>query len=180
MRTSSYILAIASVAFLCAQVALCQIPPTPGDLQVKFEREPDVMRRARLMMELSRADFKEISEKVAAGDNTDALNILQQFMDDAQKCSDELDGKEANPEAHSGGFKQLQIATRESLRRLDDITVTMVADEQTPFLAIRNNLDQLNRHLIRELFPHEPQSSAPAGGKDSGNAGAPSPQGAPR
>jgi hypothetical protein len=145
---------IALVAVLFAAcAAFCQ---TPQLLQTKFDQEPDALRRSKMMMQLSRADFQSVSEQVAAGDNTDALKTLQQLVDDAQHCSDALDAKESNPEAHPAGFKQLQIATRESLRRLDDLTVGLVGDEQVPFLAIRKNLDQLNRHLIRELFPHQP------------------------
>jgi len=129
--------------------------PTSQDLQAKFEQEPDVMRRARMLTELSRADFREIRDRVAAGKTADALKTLQQLVDDMQQCSTALDAKEPNPEGHSGGFKQLQIATRESLRRLDDLMVGMTGDEQEPFSAIRKSLDQINRHLIHELFPHQ-------------------------
>jgi hypothetical protein len=142
-----------------AGVALAQ--PPPQDLQAKFDQEPDVMRRARMLTAISRADFHVVSEQVAAGKNTDAVKTLQRFLDDAQSCSTALDARERNPESHPGGFKQIQIATRESLRRLDDLLVGLVADEQTPFMTIRKNLDQLNRHLIRELFPHQPQSQSP-------------------
>jgi hypothetical protein len=132
-------------------------PQTPKDLQLKFDQEPDVMRRAKMLTGISRTDFHAVTEEVAAGDNTDAIKTLQQFLDDAQHCADALDAKESNPESHPSGFKQLQIATRESLRRLDDLMVGLAGDEQTPFAAIRKNLDQLNRHLIRELFPHQAQ-----------------------
>jgi hypothetical protein len=128
-------------------------------MQARFDAEQDVMRRAKMMMDLSRTDFQSIFEQVAAGDNTDALKTLQQFLDDAQHTADALDAREHNPEAHPNGFKQLQIATRESLRRMDDLTVGLTGDEQAPFLAIRKNLDTLNRHLIKELFPHQPQPS---------------------
>lgn len=149
-------------ALFAVTTAFATNPQTPQELQMKFEQEPDVGRQAKLLIELSRADFHIVNEQVAAGDNTDALKTLQQFVDDAQKCSSALDAKEKNPESHPSGFKQLQIATRESLRRLDDMTVGLTGDEQAPFLVLRKALDQLNRHLIRELFPHEP---APA--KDS-------------
>ncbi len=128
---------------------------SPQELQAKFEQEDDVVRRAKMMTKLSRADFHEISQQVADGDNTDALTTLQQLVNDAQSCSAALDEREKNPESHSNGFKQLQIATRESLRRLDDLTVGLTRDEQPPFLTIRKNLDLLNRHLIHELFPRQ-------------------------
>jgi hypothetical protein len=181
MRTRICFLLMIGAASLSASAALCQTaPPTPEALQARFDQEPDAMRRARLLMEMSRVQFKIITEKVASGDNTDALKMLQQLVDDEQKCSDQLDAREPNPEAHPGGFKQLQIATRESLRRLDDITVALVADEQTPFLAIRGNLDQLNRHLIRELFPHQPQPGEAPQNKDHDNENSPASQGVTR
>lgn len=149
-------------ALFAVTAAFAANPQTPQELQTRFEQEPDASRQAKLLIEMSRADFHIVNEQVAAGDNTDALKTLQQFIDDAQKCSVGLDAKEKNPESHPSGFKQLQIATRESLRRLDDMTVGLTSDEQEPFLALRKTLDQLNRHLIRELFPHEPPP-----GKDS-------------
>jgi hypothetical protein len=149
------------MAAMAAFLGPAAISQTRQELQTKFAQEPDVMRRARMLMELSRADFHDVSDQVAAGDNTDALKTLQVLVDDMQQCSTALDAKEANAEGHPGGFKQLQIATRESLRRMDDLTVGLTGDEQVPFLAIRKNLDQINRHLIRELFPHQPLPPEP-------------------
>ncbi|HTZ75118.1 MAG TPA: hypothetical protein VMB47_14440 [Candidatus Aquilonibacter sp.] len=119
------------------------------------------MKRAKLTIALSRQDFHEISQQVATGDNTDALQTLQRLVNDVQSCSDELDARKINAENHPAGFKQLQIATRESLRRLDYITVGLTSDEQAPFLALRKDLDQLNRRLIRELFPHQAPPAPP-------------------
>jgi hypothetical protein len=154
MRVRSRIFALAMTAAFLAPAAILQTL-TPQDLQAKFEQEPDVMRRARMLMDMSRADFLEIRDQVSKEKNAEALKTLQQLVDDMQQCSTALDAREPNPEGHPGGFKQMQIATRESLRRLDDLTVSMTADEQEPFLAIRKNLDQINRHLIHELFPHQ-------------------------
>jgi hypothetical protein len=157
MQARSLIFALAT-AFLVVPAAFGQ---TPQILQARFDQESDAVRRAKMMMEMSRTDFRAVSDEVAAGDNTDALKTLQQFVDDVQHCFDALDAKESNPEAHPAGFKQLQITTRESLRRLDDLTVNLSGDEQAPFLAIRKNLDDLNRDLIRKLFPHQPQPPGP-------------------
>jgi hypothetical protein len=160
MRAPSRTLALIFI-LLFTGAAIAGKPQTAQELQAKFEQEPDVMKRAKLMVALSRQDFHEISQKVATGDNTDALQTLQRLVNDAQTCSDELDSKGINAENHPDGFKQLQIATRESLRRLDYITVGLTADEQAPFLALRKDLDQLNRRLIRELFPRQPQPPPP-------------------
>ncbi len=160
MRARPGILALIPVLFLPRGAAAGR-PQTAQELQARFEQEPDVMKRAKLMVELSREDFHEISQEVATGDNTDALQNLQRLVDDVQKCSDALDARGINAESHPVGFKQLQIATRESLRRLDYITVGLTSDEQVPFLALRKNLDQLNRRLISELFPRQTQPAQP-------------------
>lgn len=163
MRAESRVLILLAAVVLLTSAAGAR--QNSQELQTKFEQENDAVRRAKMMIKISRASFGQISQQVAAGDNTDALKTLQQLVEDAQSCSDALDAKEKNPESHSSGFRQLQIATRESLRRLDDLTVGLTRDEQTPFLAIRKNLDRLNRHLIRELFPHQPLP--PLGDDDS-------------
>ena len=159
------ILGLSVMAAVLASASLAKAQ-TSQELQTKFEQEDDVVRRAKMMTKLSRADFHDVSQQVAAGDNTDALKTLQQLAEDAQNCAAALDAREKNPESHSSGFKQLQIALRESLRRLDDLTVGLTRDEQTPFLTIRKKLDQLNRHLIRELFPHQPLPTEPESSAD--------------
>jgi len=152
--------------FASAPIAKAQ---TASELQTKFEQEDDAVRRAKMMTKLSRADFHEISQQMAAGDDTDALTTLQQLVDDARSCSTALDQREKNPEAHSNGFKQLQIAMRESIRRLDDLIVSLTRDDQAPFLLIRDKLDQLNRHLIHELFPRQPLPGPPPDSSADGN-----------
>jgi hypothetical protein len=78
------------------------------------------------------------------------------YRDEAALCMKELDAKVADPEKHSGGFKELEISVRQSLRRLDELLVSMTAEEQKPFLEVREDLDRMNRHLVRELFPRQP------------------------
>ena len=180
MPVRTIALMVAGAALSGAPIALCQAQNTPDLLQIRFDNESDPARRARTLIDMSTTDFHVIAQMVQSGNDDDALKLLQQFVDDAQKCSTQLDAKEANPEAHPGGFKQLQFATRESLRRLDDITVGLVGDEQTPFLNARKKIDELNRHLIRELFPHQPQPAEKAPTKGPDDDEAPAQQSAPR
>lgn len=131
------------------------------DLQAQFQQEPDPVRRAKLMVRISREDFSEIRKFLAAQDNAGALKLLGEFQDDATTCESQLNARQKNPEAHPAGFKDLQIAVRESLRRLDDLMPGLTSDEQPPFQAARADLDQMNRRLIRVLFPHQPLPDEP-------------------
>lgn len=132
-------------------------PPNRGaELRARFARESDAVRRAKLMVQLGDAEFQEIRKQIDDGNLDDALAILREYRDEAQSCENELDAKGVDPEKHPSGFKQVQISLRESLRRLDDLLANLSADEQKPFLDLRKDIDQLDQHLIRELFPRQP------------------------
>jgi hypothetical protein len=121
----------------------------------RFQKETDPVHRAKLMPQLGEAQFQEIDKDLASEKLQDAILILQQYRDEAQLCGNALDAKGANAEKHPSGFKELELSLRESLRRLDDILVSFAPDAQGPFRAVRNDLDELDRHVIRELFPSQ-------------------------
>lgn len=129
-----------------------------AEVRSRFDHEPDPVHKAILIVPLGNAEFLEIQKDFDTGELSDALAILQQYRNEVRSCRDGLDAKGIDPERHPSGFKQLQISVRESLRRLDDLIVSIPRDQQTPFLEVRKEIDQINRHLIRELFPHQPDS----------------------
>jgi len=121
----------------------------------RFQKETDPIHRAKLMPQLGEAQFDEIDKDLAADKLPDALSVLQQYRDEAESCAKALDAKGVNVEKHPSGFKELELSLRESLRRLDDILVSFTPDEQGLFRVLRNDLDGLDRHLIREIFPSQ-------------------------
>lgn len=131
-----------------------------ADLRSRFVRESNPVQQAKLLPQLGDAEFQDIDKDVTAGRLPDALAILEQYRAEAQTCQKSLDAAEIDAEKHSSGFKQLQISLRESLRRLDTFLSGMTSDEQVPFLDVRKDLAEMNRHLIRELFPHGPAANS--------------------
>jgi hypothetical protein len=149
IRISGLIVTIA--VFASSLSAQNRIP----DLRARFDREPSPINKAKLMPQLGDAEFVEIDTDVTQGHLPEALAILQVYRDEVNSCDKGLDAMGVDAEKHPGGFKQLQISLRESLRRLDMVVVTMTADEQAPFLDIRKELSEVNLRLIQHLFPHE-------------------------
>jgi hypothetical protein len=133
------------------------------EFRARFDRETDPMHRAKMMPQLSDAEFQQIGKDVAAGHLPEALAVAEEYRDEVRACENGLDAKEVDAEKHPSGFKQLQISLRESLRRLDEILVNFTGDEQKPFIEVRKDLEQLDRHLIRELFPNQPGSDSRSG-----------------
>jgi hypothetical protein len=134
------------------------LPPQDrlSEFRTRFEREPDPVNKAKLMPNLSAAEFQQIEKSVSAGDNTAALNGLEKFRDEARSCAKELDAKGIDAESHPAGFKQLQVSVRQSIRRLEGVLVSIPGDEQKPFAEVRRDLEQLDHHLMHELFPRQP------------------------
>jgi hypothetical protein len=129
--------------------------------RARFDRESDPVHKAKLMVHLGAAEFDQIEKQLSSGDSAGALNGLREYEGQASSCEKALDARGIDPEKHPAGYKELQISVRESLRRLDNMMVNLTGDEQPPFREIRKSLDDLNRDLIKELFPKK--SGAPAG-----------------
>jgi hypothetical protein len=130
-------------------------------LRSRFQSESDPVARAKLMPQLGESEFQAIRKSVEAGRIQEALSVLRQYRDEAQLCENELDARKTNAEKHPAGFKQLQISLRESLRRLNEISAGLTADDQAAFAPMRNDLDEMNRHLVQELFPREQTPGPP-------------------
>ena len=146
--------------------AFPRVPAAPqdravADLQSRFAHEPDPVRKARILQQLGDAEFQEIERDFLAERLPEALKALNQYRDDARSCEKQLDAKRIDAEQHPAGFKQLQFSLRDSLRRLDDLLVTLTSDDQSPFQPARKDIDEMNRHLIHELFPHQPETDEP-------------------
>ena len=151
--------------------AMLSAPPfaqnPTADLRSRFEHETNPVRKAKLMPALADAEFAEIRKDVEAEEFDAALALLRTYRDETESCIKALDSSKINAEKNPSGFKQLQISLQLSLRRVDMLLPAMTSDVQAPFLGVRKDLDEMNRHLIDELFPRP--SEAPPKSDKSGD-----------
>lgn len=133
------------------------LSPAPRDntpeLRTRFERETNPVHKAELMQKLGAEEFREIEKDVASRQFDAAAQLLDRYHDEAEGCSKQLDQANLDAEKKPAGFKQLQMSVRESLERLDRLIAGMTADEQARFRHDRDDLEELNSHLLQELFP---------------------------
>ena len=129
---------------------------TTEQWRAKYDRETDPIRKAKLLPPLGDSEFKDAEAALAEDKNTQALDILKTYLDEAKTVQKALDARVADPEKHANGYKQLQISIRGALRRIDSMIVGLAGDEQPPFVEIRSQLDDIDRHLIQQLFPKQP------------------------
>jgi hypothetical protein len=131
-----------------------------AQLRSRFEKESDPVHKARMVALLADSEFRDMHEKLDTGDLAGALEIAQRVRDEAQASKKMLDAKSRDAEAHPEGYKQLEISVRESMRRLDDIMVSLAKDEGAPLAEVRKDLDELDRQMIHQLFPKRPEPAA--------------------
>lgn len=153
----------AVAAALLLRPALAQ--DRAAELRARLARESSPVQKAKLMPRLGEAEFLQIASEVAAGRIPEALRGLEQFRGQAVELSKELDATGINAEKKPAGFKQLQISLRESLARMDSLLGSLTADQQASFLRVRNDLDQVNRRLIQQLFPEKPNAAPGKSGR---------------
>ena len=152
------------ISGLALTVALISGPAFVQDrtaaLRSRFSKETDPVHKAKLLPQLAESEFREIQPLLDGGNLNEAGAIANQMADEAESAVRALDAKVRDPEKHADGYRQVEISVRGSERRIDDVLVGLSADDQKTFLEVRNRLDDLERHLIRELFPHRPDEPA--------------------
>lgn len=141
-----------------------------ADLRQRFTQESDPVRKAKKMPQLGEAEFQQIQKDVASEEFADALALLREYRGEVQSCVQGLDATGTNAVKHSSGFRQLQISLRESLRRLDTMVPLISPEAQSGFMEERTNLNEINKHLIEELFPRPKQSPAKEPSGQEGHA----------
>jgi hypothetical protein len=160
------VLRFATLSALALAVAIVTAPlaaqeyHTTEQWRAKFDHEADPVHRAKLLLPLGESEFKDAESALANDKAAEALGILQKYLDEAQSCEKALEDKFPDAEKHANGYKQLQISLRGSLRRLDAMIVGLNEDDRKPFVEIRGQLDEIDRHLIQMLFPKQPANDA--------------------
>jgi hypothetical protein len=145
-RVLALVLAAAWVSAMSAQDRI-------ADLRSRLAHEPNPVAKAKLMPPLGDAEFAAIDDDIAQGKIPEAIEVLKSYRDEVESCDKALDATGTDAEKHPAGFKQLEFSLRDSLRRLDSVLANLTSDEQAPFLDIRKELGELNRHLMEHLFP---------------------------
>lgn len=127
----------------------------------RYQNETDPVRRARELAKLGDEQVDLAKRQLKAGDEVASLQTLEQYRDEVRATVAALNGMSADAERKPAGFKELQISLRETIRRIDDLILTLEVDKRPFFRAVRNDLFMDQNELIDKLFPRKPERSAP-------------------
>jgi hypothetical protein len=148
------ILALALCAPLAAQDRL-------AENLAKYQHETDAVRKTRALAKLGDEQVDLARKQLKAGEDVASLHTLEQYRDEVRETVSGLNGMGVDPERKPAGFKELQISLRETIRRIDDLILTLNVDKRPFFREVRNDLFAMQNELIDKLFPRKPDRNAP-------------------
>ena len=151
------IAAIAALA-LCAPVAAQD--RLAEDL-AKYQHETDPVRKSRALVKLGDDQVDLATRQLRISDEVASLHTLEQYRDEVQETVTALNGLGVDAERKPAGFKELQIGLRGTIRRIDELILTLNVDKRPFFRVVRNDLFMDQNELIDKLFPRRPDRSSP-------------------
>lgn len=159
----------APVALFLAATLLPAKPARPVDaleqLQEKFDKENDGVRKAKLMLKLGEAQFVKERDATRSGDFVTAGVVMEKYRDNVRAALQALKKSHPDAEKHPNGYKQLESETAEGLREIRDVMLAMPEPLRPPMQAVDDDLREMNMELLKLLFPRRPgekPSVAPA------------------
>lgn len=127
-------------------------------LEQKYDKEKqkDAVHQAKALAKLLPKVVEAAGLRIQAGHVDMAIHSLTQCRDEAESTYKALLATGRNPVKKSDGFRQLQIALRESVRGLRDVLYMVPYQRRDSVEAVRADMEQLNARLLEELFPAPP------------------------
>ena len=146
------------IAALCVCGSLAAQDRLAEDL-AKYQHETDPVRKSRALVRLGDDQVDLAKRQLKADQDVESLHTLEQYRDEVHDMVATLHGMGVDAERKPGGFKELQISLRETIRRIDDLILTLQADKRPFFREVRNDLYSDQNELIDWLFPRKPARS---------------------
>jgi hypothetical protein len=157
--------AAAFVALSYLSFGLPAIVATPADtleqLQEKFDKETDAVRKAKLMQKLGDAQFVKERDASKAGDFVAAGVVMEKYRDNVRAALELLKKKRPQAEKSPNGYKQLESETAEGLREVRDVILAMPEPLRPPMQIVQKDLLDMNAELLKLLFPRRPGEKPP-------------------
>ena len=132
-----------------------------AQLQQKFDRETDGVKKAKALQKLGDLQFVKEREAATASDYVAVGLIMEKYRDNVRAALEAL--KKTHPEAekHSGGYRQLEMHTGRGLREIRDVILAMPEPLRPPMQLVERDLMDLDNEMLRLLFPRRPGEKAP-------------------
>lgn len=129
--------------------------------QARYEHELDPIRKTRALVKLGDDQVDLATKQLKNNDDVASLHTLELYRDEVHSMIATLNNMGVDPERKPAGFKDLQISLRGTIRRIDDLILTLPVEKRPFFREVRTDLFNDQNQLIDDLFPRRPDRAAP-------------------
>lgn len=154
-----------AACLLACSIGLAASTPRPPDtleqLQEKFDKETDGVRKARQIQKLGDAQFAKEREAAKAGDFVTAGLVMEKYRDNVRTALDALKKTHPDAEKHPNGYKQLEFHSGQGLREVRDVILAMPEPLRPPMQIVEKDLREIDMELLKLLFPRRPGEQPP-------------------
>ena len=128
-------------------------PETEPELRGLIEREANPIRKAKLEIRLAALKLGQAETAYDADKTDDGAKLLDAYWSWMSQAWTLLQssGRDASRQPH--GFKELDIALRESARRLRDLRQRLPYADRDPIDQVAKQVDGLHTQVLGALFP---------------------------
>jgi hypothetical protein len=151
------IVLIAALSLCCSLAAQDRL----AEELAKYQHEADPVRKARALAKLGDEQVDLAKRQLRADQEVDSLHTLEQYRNEVRETVTALNAMGVDAERKPAGFKELQISLRETIRRIDDLILTLNVDKRPFFREVRNDLFMDQNELVDKLFPRKPERNSP-------------------
>ena len=129
---------------------------TLQQLQQRFDRENDAVRKAKQLRKLASAQFDNERESAKSGDYSGVGLEMEKYRDNVRAALEAL--KKAHPDAekHSAGYRELEMQVGQGIREIRDVILAVPEQFRPPMQLVEEDLKKMDTELLRLLFPRRP------------------------
>jgi hypothetical protein len=153
-------------SIFCALFALLLSIPAPAaeslaQLQARFDKENNAVRKAKVFEKLSEAQFALIRTAEKSEDHNAVGLTFEKYRDNLRAVVGLLKTQHPDAEKQSNGYRQAEVAVRKGIREIDESLISAPPEYLPPLQLVRRDLVTIDNDLLHLLFPRRP-GEAPA------------------
>jgi hypothetical protein len=147
-------------------------PDNEQDLLAHLEREQNPVKKSKYATRLAELKVQQATDAYTKGDLDQGQKLLDDYLKWVRSAWDLLKGSGRPAERKPEGFKELDIALREDVRRFEDLQHRVPFTDRDPLKNAAQEAEKIRGEVLAALFPNGESGAA---GKAGGGKPAPPP-----
>lgn len=161
MTAMKQVVTFPMVLLLTGALALAKVPTSSSEGRVKeiekertkLERTTDPVDRAKIGIRISDLLLEDVGESVREGDFTHMETTLAEYAETIQNAHQTLLDSGRNASKKPSGFKDLEMALRQHVRKFDDFARSLNLQRRIPVEQTKDLAIGIRDKLLKALFP---------------------------